>query len=126
MVTTQGLHPPDLIDIGKGHAIHFISTVFLKKRGGAQNALTRTANIGQHDGDKVLFTYATGLLRNLSASGFIYDERISTKNSFVGSDCFGCGHGYVCCIDSGACPDAFVRQANDRSQIGRYGAADPV
>ena len=107
-MAAQGLHPPDLIDICKSHAVHFISTVLLKKRGGAKYSLASASNIGQHYGDKVLFANTACLLWNLTISGFIDNERISAENALVGSDGLRRSHGYVCCIDTGASPDAFI------------------
>ena len=107
-MAAQGLHPPDLIDIGKSHAVHFVSAIFFKQRCSAKYTFPRTANIGQHYGDKVLFANTACLLRDLTISGFIDNERISAENALVGSDGLRRSHGYICCIDAGASPDTFI------------------
>ena len=108
VVSAEGLHPPDLIDVGKGNAVHLIGAVLLEERGGAQYALARTVDIRQNDGDKVFFADPTGLHGSLFCGRVIDDQRIRTKNSLVGGNGLCGGHCDIRCVDARAGPDAFT------------------
>ena len=108
MVTAQGLHPPDLVGVGKRHAVHLIGAVLLEQRCGAKDALARTVDIGQYECDEILFSDAAGLFGSLTVSRLIDNQRICAEDSLVGSDGLSGSHGYVCGVDAGACPDALI------------------
>ena len=110
VVSAQGLHPPDLIDIGKGHAVHLIGAVFLDERRGAQYAFARAADVGKNDGNKVFFADPAGLHGSFLRGRVINDQGIRAQDSLVGGDGFCGGHRYVCGVDACASPDAFAVQ----------------
>ena len=104
----QWFHPPDLIDVGKGHSVHFIGAVLLKERSGAQYAFAGTADVGQDDGHEVLFADPAGLHGNFLCGRAVNDQGICAQDSLVGGDGLCGGHSNVRGVDAGSRPDAFA------------------
>ena len=103
-----GLQPPDLVHIGKGHAVHLISAVFLKKLPGAQDTFAGAADVGQDDGDKIFFADAAGLHGRVFLCGMVDDKRVRAENALIRGNGLGGGHCYISRINAGGGPDSLM------------------
>ena len=97
VMAAYGLEPPDLIEIGERDAVHFVGAVGLQQHAQPLYAFPGAADIGEHEGHDILFA---------DASLF---EGVAGKDTFVGRQGLGRGHGYACGIDPRSGPVAFRR-----------------
>ena len=109
VMAADGLQPPDLMDILKRDAVHLIGAVSLQQPAQPLDALTRRADIGQHEVDDVLLTDAAGHLRLIPLRGLVHHERVRAQNPRVGGDGLGGRHADIGRVHARCRPDALAR-----------------
>ena len=107
VMAADGLQPPDLIGVRKGHAVGLIGAVLFQQRAGAQHALPGGADVGQHQGHQVLLADAAGHLFRAAALLFlIADIGVRAHHPGVAGDGLGGGHGHIGLVDAAGGPHA--------------------
>ena len=115
MMAADGFHPPDLVHVGEGNAVHLIGAVFLKQRAQALHAFTGRLDIRQDDGQEILLADAAGDLGLITVLAFLafgrnkLDKGIGAKHTLVGGQCLGGAHGHVGLVHAGLSPHAFLQ-----------------
>ena len=115
VVATDGLEPPDLVNVTQGDAVVLIGTVALEQV--AQNAHTVAGRLGirQHQGHHVLLAQTAGLGRHIAfvalvaLGGHVVHERIGAADALVGGECLGCGHANIDLVEASLGPNAMAR-----------------
>ena len=111
VVAAQRFHPPDLIHIGKSHAVHFVCSVFFQKFCSAEHPFPCAADVRENDRHKIFFADSSGLFGAPVLSGPADDQGVSAEHPLIGCDRLGGCHRHICGVDSCACPDAFSFQS---------------
>ena len=107
VMAADGLHPPDLVLVGKGDAVGLVGAVLLQKHAQALHALPGAADIGQHDADQVFLANAAGdVLFPGGLPGLEAHKGIGAQDPGVGGNGFRGRHGDVGGIDAVGGPDA--------------------
>ena len=94
VVAADGFQPPDLVQILKTDAVHFVGAVLLQQRAQPQHAFPGAVDVGQHDGEHVLLADTA------------FHQRIGPQHPRVGGQGLRFAHGHVAFVDAGLAPDA--------------------
>ena len=115
VVATDGLEPPDLVNVTKGNAIVLISAVALEQVAQDTNAVAGRLGVRQHQGHQVLLAQTAGLRRNIAVlalvalGGQVVHKRVGAADALVGGERLGCGHADIELVETGLGPDAVAR-----------------
>ena len=108
-MTSDGLHPPDLVLVVEGYAVGLVRAVLFQEHAEADDALARGLDVGQHEHEDILLPYAAGDFLFLFGLGlFKGHERVGRKHAWVGGDGLGGRHAHVCGVDARSGPDTVL------------------
>ena len=132
VVSAHGLHPPDLIGVREGRAVHLVRAIALEKLAEASHALASRVDVGQDDGEEVLLAYAASDLELVvilaldAAGGDALDERVCAEHALVGGERLGGGRRILALVEAGLAPDALgeVGVGNGRVALRVVGQVD--
>ena len=113
VMPADGLHPPDLVEIGEGKTVHLVGAIALEQLAHAQHPFARRVDVGQDQRNEVLLAYTS---RNVGhrASRARYRlrlyQRVCAKHAWVQRDGLRGIHGHVALVDASCRPDAIDAQ----------------